>query len=222
MSDRHPFTELATAAYCPRKLYYERRDDDREIPDAVIERRTLAFEYDHLLDASHDDLADSPIAVAPEHYRERLEGTRDRLGDAWPYLVDPDDSGVLLTGRECRGVAHKVLSLDAPVPSLVSAGEPPDAGVWKPQSVRAVAAAKALAWERETPVERAFVEYPAHGVVREISLTTRRKAQYRAAVRTVESLDGPPPRLKNSDKCDHCEYRTECGVKTRSLRSLLG
>lgn len=222
MSDRHPFHELTTAAYCPRKLYYERRDDERDVPDSVLERRELAFEYDRLLTATADSLAESPIALPPERYRDRLARTRDQLGDAWSNLVEPADSRVLLTGRECRGVAHKILSLDTPIPTIVSTGEPPDVGVWEPHSVRAVAAAKALSWERETSVERAFVEYPAYGVVRELSLTTRRKAQYRTAVRTVESLDGPPPRLRNSEKCDHCEYRTQCGVKTRSLRSLLG
>mgnify|MGYP000536634911 CR=1 FL=1 len=35
-----------------------------------------------------------------------------------------------------------------PTPTIVSPGDPPDAGVWKPHSVQAVAAAKALAWER--------------------------------------------------------------------------
>ena len=33
-------------------------------------------------------------------------------------------------------------------------------------------------------VERAFVEYPAYGIVREIALTTRRKAAYRRVLRT--------------------------------------
>lgn len=100
-------------------------------------------------------------------------------------------------------------------------GEPPDTGVWEPQSVRLVAAAKALSWEREQPVETAVAEYPAYGVVRSVELTTRRTAAYREAVAAAEAIDGPPARTTNRSKCKGCEYSGQCGVRTRSLRSLL-
>jgi CRISPR-associated exonuclease Cas4 len=83
------------------------------------------------------------------------------------------------------------------------------------------AVANALAWERQREIPRALVEYPAVGAVREVELTCRRTAAYRRVLRTVRSMDGPPPRVDDS-RCESCEYRTECGVKTRSLRSLLG
>lgn len=213
-----PFSDLAIAAYCPRKLYYERREGDREVPPEVRERRDLAFRYGELL-APGFDLSDEPIAVTPTQFRARLHAARERL-DAWEALANPSGERVLLEGRESRGVAHKMLD-DPLAPAVVSAGEPPDRGVWAPQAVRAVAAAKALAWEREREVERAFVEYPAHGRIREVSLTTRRKALYRQAVETVKALDGPPPRLDSDEKCAACEFRPECGTRTRSLRSLL-
>ncbi|MEM4782238.1 MAG: hypothetical protein QXG03_11855 [Halalkalicoccus sp.] len=213
-------SDLATAAYCPRQLYYRRGEDDRGVPPEVADRRELAFEYDELLSASDAALAARPIDVSPTEYRESLARARERL-DAWSALADPPSRDRLLSGKECRGIASKVL--EAPLaPSYVSPGSPPERGVWEPQSVRAVALAKALSWERETPVERAFVEYPSYGVVREISLTTRRKAAYRSAIRTVEEIDGPPPRLNADPKCDSCEYRGRCGTRTRSLRSLLG
>ena len=213
-----PFSDLRTAAYCPRKLYYARRGD-RDPPAVVAERRDLAYRYEELVDAPDAAFAGLPTEAPPERYRRNLRRARDRIDD-WAALADPPRRDVLLTGRECRGVAHKVIE-GPPRPSVVSPGSPPDEGVWQPHSVHAVAAAKALAWERERPVERAYVEYPAYGVVREVRLTTRRKAEYRTTVRTVESLDGPPPRLQNRDKCDPCEYSDECGVRTRTLRSLL-
>jgi CRISPR-associated exonuclease Cas4 len=216
---KHAFSDLRSAAYCPRQCYYRRRDDDREPPPEVEQRRELAFRYDELLAGA--DLDDAPIAVTPTQFRTNLSCAKARF-DAFDELRDPADRDVLLTGKDCRGIAHKILELDTPVPSLVSAGSPPENGVWQPQTVHAVAAAKALAYERETPVERAFVEYPTYGVIREVPLTTRRKAAYRTAVRTLESIDGPPPRLDDRSKCEPCEYREECGVKTRSLRSLLG
>ncbi|MFB6220564.1 MAG: hypothetical protein ABEH90_03910 [Halolamina sp.] len=215
----HAFTDLATAAYCPRKLYHRERDPDAPaIPDAVEEIRELAFRYPELLAADDAALRAEPIEATPTQFRSRLSCVRER--PAWPGLADPPARDVRLDGRECRGVAHKVLETPL-APSIVSAGEPPPDGVWEPHSVRAVAAAKALAWEREEEVERAFVEYPAHGTVREIALTTRRKAAYRRALRVVETLDGPPPRVKNGEKCAACEYQADCGVRTRSLLSRL-
>lgn len=218
----HAFHELSTAAYCPRKLYYLRRKDRWKIPELVPERRALAFRYDELLAASDATLADRPIDPEPGEFRSNLVRSKRRHERAWPELTNPSLGETLLSGRECHGYAHKILELDTPVPSLLFTGKPPDNGVWGPHSVRAVAAAKALSWERETAIERAFIEYPAHGVIREIELTIRRKAHYRRIVRTVASIDGPPPRLRDRSKCEDCEFRAECGVKTRSLRSLLG
>lgn len=221
----HAFSELATAAYCPRQCYYARREDDFGAPPEAVEPvRELAFRYGELAGADDAALAAAPIEVPPARYRRTLDAARARL-DRFPGLVDPADRDVYLRGREAHGVAHKLLDGGAdepPVPSLVSAGAPPERGVYEPQSVRAVAAAKALANERERPVDTAFYEYPAYGVVRTVPLTTRRKAAYRRTVRTLEAMDGPPPRVDDDAKCAACDYRAECGVRTRSLRSLLG
>jgi CRISPR-associated exonuclease Cas4 len=217
------FSDLATAAYCPRKLYYRRRDSEEpEIPERVEQRREVAFSYERLL-ASDEALRSAPIEVTPTQFRSNLGCARARLGDAvWERLVDPDEREVFLSGRDCRGVAHKRLGMSPPSASLVFTGRPPENGVWQPQSVRLVAVAKALSWEEQTEIERVFAEYPAHGVVREVSVDTRRTAEYREAVRIADAIDGPPPRTDNRAKCEPCEFSGECGVRTRSLRSLLG
>ena len=216
----HTFRELETAAYCPRKLYYRRRDGPPDVPAEVERIRRLACDYERLLteDAA---LLSAPIEPAPATVRERLRAARDRIG-AWDALATPAETDVYLSGKDARGIAHKLVETDAgAVPSLVFTGKPPDQGVWEPQSVRLVAAAKALSWERERPVKRTVAEYPAYGVVREIEVTARRSGRYRRALRTAESIDGPPARVDNDAKCDPCEYREQCGVRTRSLRSLL-
>lgn len=220
---RVPFSDLRTAAYCPRKYYYRRTQDDREPPPEVESIRALADRYEALLESAPEGLEDEPIAVSPGRYREALAATRDRLAaaDQWTRLCEPDDRNVCVTGRDCRGIVHKVLE-DPLEPVLVSAGAPPERGVWDSQSVHAVAAAKALSWEHETAIERAWLEYPAYGVVRSLELTTRRKARYRRTLRTVREMDGPPARIDNRSKCDSCEFAGECGVRTRTLRSLLG
>ncbi|MEY7849341.1 hypothetical protein AB7C87_09090 [Natrarchaeobius sp. A-rgal3] len=219
------FSDLRTAAYCPRKCYYRRTNDDsdREPPPRVDAIRDLERRYEALLEASPGALATEPIAVAPVRYREALAATRSRLEEAecWERLRNPAERDRLASGRDCRGIVHKVLT-DPLEPVLVSTGRPPERGVWETQTVHAVAAAKALAWEEQTSVDRAWLEYPAYGVVRSFELTTRRKARYRRALRTVRKLDGPPPRINDRAKCDECEFASECGVRTRTLRSLLG
>lgn len=217
MSD-HAFTDLALAAYCPRKLYYRRRDD-APAPDRDA-RHELAFRYPELRDPA-TALGGEPIDVAPDEYRRALGRSKARIGAAtFEALADPPRRDAFLEGRRARGVAHKVIETPL-APSIVVAGAPPDRGVYRPQSVRAVAAAKALAWERETPVDRAYVEYATRGVVRTVELTARRTGRYRRALRTAASVDGPPARTRQRSKCEHCEYAGECGVRTRSLRSLL-
>lgn len=203
------------------------------MPPEARERIDLAFRYDELADAPDRTLRRLPLHRSPAAYRRNLTRLRDR--DEYDALVDPASERGFLSGKDCHGTVHKVLepgdggadgggaegSGSPPIPTLVSSGEPPENGVWEPQAVRAVGIAKALAWEREREIPRALVEYPAVGVVREVRLTTRKKAAYREALRAARSIDGPPPRVDDG-RCDACEYAGECGTRRRSLRSLLG
>ena len=215
-----PFSHLARAAYCLRQLYYAEKYDDHAPPPDVEAVRELAFRYEDLLAADDAELAGLPLSVPPDAYRANLERLTDR--DDWAALADPAGREVFLRGRDCHGIAHKVLDGDPPTPTLVSPGDPPERGVWEPQRVRAVAVAKALAWEREREIPRALVEYPAHGVVRTVRLTTRNAGAYRRTLWTVRRTEGVPPRVNDAAKCAACEYRTTCGTKTRSLKTLLG
>ena len=225
-----PFSDVARAAYCPRQLYYARREDDRAVPPDARARIDLAYRYPALADAPDATLRRLPIRRSPAAYRRNLDRLRER--DDYDRLADPERERAFVSGRDCRGTVHKVLSptapaddptapTDPPLPTVVSPGEPPENGVWEPQSVRAVAVAKAVAWEREREVPRALVEYPSVGAVREVRLTTRRKAAYRRALRAARAIDGPPSRV-DDDRCSACDYRDRCGVGRRSFRSLLG
>lgn len=218
MSESVTFSALATAAYCPRQLYYRRRDPPDGLPEAAKRARDLSGRYPDLAVASDAALETFDVAVPPDTYRRRLRGLRER--DCWQTVTDPPESDVLLDGRDARGRVAKV-GYDPLRPVLVSPGDPAEDGVWEPQRVKAVAAALALAWRERTEVESALVEYPRHGVVRTVRLTARNRAAYRRTLRAVRGLDGPPPRLHDDARCGSCDYRTECGVKTRTLRSLL-
>lgn len=218
MTDTVPLSDLAFGAFCARKLYYARQED-RTPPPEHAAAMDLAFDYASILEGGPTAVADRDLTVDPEALVSNLESQRERL-DAWDALAAPDDREVFLAGKDVHGIAAKLLE-DPLAPTIVSPGQPPPDGVWQPQSVRAVGAAKALAWERETPVERAYVEYPRHGVVRVVEPTTRRRAEYRRTLRSVRAIDGPPPRLGNDAKCEACRFAAECGTRTRSLRSLL-
>lgn len=219
-----PFSDVARAAYCPRQLYYRRRDEERSVPPKARERIGVAFRYGELIDAPDRALRQLPLHRSPAAYRRNLTRLCER--DDYEALVDPEVDRGFLSGKDCHGTVHKVLEPNdsdpsvPPVPTLVSSGEPPKNGVWEPQAVRAVALAKALAWEREREVPRALVEYPAVGVVREVRLTTRKRAAYRRALRAARSIDGPPPRVDDG-RCESCDYQADCGTERRSLRSLL-
>ena len=215
MPDTIAFGDLARAAYCPRQLYYVRRDD-ADPPPEYEHARDLAGRYDELSVASEAALDTFDLAVPPPEFRANLDASLDDH----PRVSRPDETDVFLQGKDAHGRADKVFTGPLAV-SVVTHGDPPEQGVWEPQTVRVVAAAKALSWREETPVERAFVEYPRHGVVRGVDLTTRRKAAYNRALRAARSIDGPPPRLHDDAKCGACEYSDECGTKTRTLRSLL-
>jgi CRISPR-associated exonuclease Cas4 len=215
--DSVPFSDLALAAYCPRKLYYARRgvDDDLDPPDRHDAASHLAADYDALAVASDAALASYDLAVEPPEFRSNLAASRARHA-----VSDPAETAVFLRGKDAHGRAAKV-HRDPLAPSLVTPGRPPEAGVWEPQAVRAVAAAKALSWRERTTADCAYVEYARHGVVRKVALTTRKKAAYRRALRAARGLDGPPPRIHDDAKCGACEYREECGTRTRTLGSLL-
>lgn len=218
VSEKVSFSALATAAYCPRQLYYRRRDPPDGVPVSADRAYDLAGRYPDLALASDAALRTFDLAVPPDTYRRRLRALRER--DCWSTVTDPPERDVFLDGRDARGRVQKV-GYNPLRPVLVSPGDPADDGVWEPQRVRAVAAALALSWRERTEVDSALVEYPRHGVVRTVRLTARNRAAYRRTLRAVRGLDGPPPRLRDDARCRSCDYRTECGVKTRTLRSLL-
>jgi CRISPR-associated exonuclease Cas4 len=88
------FSDLRTAAYCPRKCYYQRRRDsgEREPPPELGSIRALATRYEELLEADRD-LAVEPIAISAGTYHARLAATQERLTEDGHWNSTP---------RSCR------------------------------------------------------------------------------------------------------------------------
>lgn len=210
------FGALGIAAYCPRQLWYHRRTDDT--PDRADDARAIALAYDRLRAQSIDG---DRLAVTPDAAADNIDRARQQFPDLWPHLESPAATDVFVSGRDAHGEVAKLLGTDPPTPTLVSAATPPDEGVWKPHAVRAVAAALAVAWESNTRIGRTIFEYPRHGIVRSVAITAQRRATYRRVLRIAKSMDAPPSRIDNDAKCGACPYQETCGVKTRSLTSLL-
>lgn len=101
------FTELTRAAYCPRQLYYARRDGDSGPPPAVRKKKALAFDYRALRDASDERLRAAPVDVDPATYRAALDRLAAR--DDWDALCTPVATNVALTGKDCQGRVDKLL-----------------------------------------------------------------------------------------------------------------
>lgn len=207
------FSELAQAAYCLRKLHHNRVDGWEATHDGTTPDR-LSHRYDELLDCR---VPEEALDLDPATVAANLERTRERFPDAWPSLRSPAETGVFLRSRVCRGYANKVLDTDPPVPTFASSGHPPSEGVWRPHAVRAVAIGLALAWDRGQAIERVFVEYPAHGMVRQVPLSERRQATYQRVLRAVDRMSESPPRTEDASKCRRCEYEDRCGSRSSFL-----
>lgn len=211
------FSELALGAYCLRKLHYRRQrtPEDKHSANCASD---LAQRYSALLTTS---VPASRLGTDPDTVATNLRRAKDRYPSAWPSLLDPSMSDRVIEGLDCRGRVTKILETEPPVPTLVSPGRPPENGVWHPHAVKAVAAATALASESGRSVDRTFLEYPRYGVIRPVRMTARRVAEYRRTLEAVRNLATPPARTDNTSKCQTCEYQEECGVQSRSLRSML-
>ncbi len=185
------FSDLSAKAACLRTLSNTRETNEQKhsSPDDCERTVELAYQYQELVDTDEQTLGALPIERSPEAYRAALHGLEERAD--WAGLVAPDSRRVRLEGVNCHGLVHKILCNgdNPPKPSIVSTESPPEIGVWQPDAVRAVAAAKALAHERDRTVPWAIVEYPAAGVVRDVRLTARRKVTYRRVLRAIQSTE---------------------------------
>ncbi|MFP4530140.1 MAG: hypothetical protein ACLFNC_02495, partial [Halodesulfurarchaeum sp.] len=87
MPDTVPLSDLALAAFCPRKLHYARQTD-RSPPPEYDTSLELSRRYADFLDPHPETPPADALAVHPSTFRAALKRARDGM-QAWPALVDP-------------------------------------------------------------------------------------------------------------------------------------
>lgn len=194
-----PLSQLRTATYCPDRDQY--RGGHTAVSDHPAERRSLAFRYPQLIAAETPLLAELPIGVPPETYRHKLRQLRSR--SIWSQLVNPADTDRQISTQDCHGAIPKVIKNPAR-PVLISASRPPAHGVWRAQTVAAVAAIAGLRSDGEKTSNRAIVEYPGHGEVRSITITPQHRRQYQRALQRCDP---------GIDRSDHAPATTQASVR---------
>lgn len=195
-----------------------------------------------------DGYSDSDsVEIDLQKIASNLEVTRDEF-DFWDSITRPLYVHLYLDNGQLHGTLEKVFKVKIEDMddgsnerlsfSLIKTGEPPENGVWKTQRTEASAAYRLFKdqirevdglgfpnTEAENPTlsKEIFVEYPRVGKIRKKRIRTD---DFRRLDRIIEKLKEaskgyPPSRIDNRSKCEVCDYREECGVKTQSLLTRL-
>lgn len=193
--------EFQTAACCVEQIR-SAGDNQRESKYSVKERQSLAFRYPQLLSADKRLLAELPIGVAPEAYKQRLRWYESNW-DRWAQFTSPAETHAVVVGDFLQDVISK--RFESPLScSLIASGAPPESGVWNTHAVMAVATMDALSEQYNKSVNAAYIEYPAYGVIRPVHRTKANETSY---LRTRDALiksDSKRSMLQKTPGCEEC------------------
>ena len=223
-------SEVRNAVYCGRQAYYERQREACRIPTAETRvLRELAYIYPTLIDSPEDALrracetAGVSVALDISEASETLAETRDERPRLWEGVARPDREERYVENGRLRGTIDK-LSFEedeGTVVSVVKTGTPPANGVWSSERVEAAAVHELASANHE--VGCVVFEYPRVGALRRIEVGNDDERGLERALGTLEEIDDgmPPSRTDNRTKCESCDFKKECGVKTKSVLTRL-
>lgn len=226
---RFHVSEVRRSTYCGRQAYYESQREACRIPSPETRvLREVAHIYPLVIDSPADalrraerrtgvsvplDLTDAADALAEE---------REENPERWEAVAHPDREERYFEGEDLHGAVDKLsFGGDGVLVSVVKTGTPPRNGVWGSERVEAAAVRRMVSREHE--FGGVVFEYPRVGALRRVELG---RDDVRALERALETLDGiengvPPSRTDNRSKCESCDFREECGVKTKSVLTRL-
>ena len=223
-------SEVRNAIYCGRQAYYEARREACRLPSPETRiLRELAYVYPVLADSPDDALrraeetAGVSVSLDISGAADALAERRDDNPELWDSVARPDRAERYLENERLRGTVDK-LSFDddgSAVVSLVKTGTPPANGVWSSERVEAAALCELVSTSYD--VSCVVVEYPRVGALRRVEVGPDDERTLERAIETLEEIEKgvPPSRTDNRSKCESCDFKEECGVKTKSVLTRL-
>lgn len=223
-------SEVRNAIYCGRQAYYEARREACRLPSPETRiLRELAYVYPILADSPDDalrraeDTAGVSVSLDISGAADALAERRDDNPELWDVVARPDREERYLENERLRGTVDK-LSFDddgGAVASLVKTGTPPANGVWSSERVEAAAIHELVSTSYD--VSCVVVEYPRVGALRRVEVGSDDERTLERAIETLEEIEKgvPPSRTDNRSKCESCDFKEECGVKTKSVLTRL-
>lgn len=167
------------------------------------------------------DLSDAIDALAETHENDP---------DLWDVVAYPDREERYVENDRLRGTVDKLSfssgedeeeNEDSVVISLVKTGAPPADSVWSSERVEAAALRELVSTNGD--VSCVVVEYPRVGALRRVEVGRDDERALERAIETLEEIEKgvPPSRTDNRKKCESCDFKQECGVKTKSVLTRL-
>ena len=235
--DRMAFhvSEVRNAVYCGRQAYYESKREACRLPSPETRvLRELAYLYPTVIESPEKALrraqetAGVSVSLDLSGAADTLSGTRNDDPTLWDAVARPDrEERYLKNGRLC-GTVDKLSfrdgedgERDSVVASLVKTGTPPANGVWSSERVEAAAIHELVSTNHD--VSFVVVEYPRVGELRCVEVGRDDERALERAIETLEEIEEgvPPSRTDNRSKCESCDFKEECGVKTKSVLTRL-
>ena len=230
MSPFH-ISEVRRAIYCGRQAYYESQREACRIPSPETRvLREVAYLYPTVVESPEDALrrAEETAGVSTSldmsEAAEALADEREKNPGLWEAVAHPDREERYFEGNSLRGTVEKLSFGDdgeGVLASVVKTGTPPPNGVWR--SERAEAAAVRRMVSREYDLRGVVFEYPRVGALRRVEVGRDDARTLERALERLEDIEKgvPPSRTENRNKCESCEFKDECGVKTKSVLTRL-
>jgi len=221
-------SEVRNAVYCGRQAYYEAQREACRIPSPKTRVvRELAHLYPTVVE-SPDEASRRARENAGVSLSLDLSDASDALAEArddselWDIVAYPDREERYVESDVLHGTVDKLsFTEEGVVVSVVKTGAPPANGVWQSEHVEAAAFERLVSATQN--VRFVVVEYPRSGALRRVEVG---KDDVRALERARETLEEigkgiPPSRTDNRSKCESCDFKQECGVKTKSVLTRL-
>jgi len=228
---RFHVSEVRRAVYCGRQAYYESGREACRVPSPETRvLREVAYLYPTVVESPDDALrraeetAGVSVSLDLTDAAEALADEREKNPERWEAVAYPDREERYFEGESLRGTVDKLSFGDdgeGVLVSVVKTGTPPRNGVWGSERAEAAAVQRLVSHTHD--VRGVVFEYPRVGALRHVEVGRDDARALERALERLEDIENgvPPSRTENRNKCESCDFREECGVKTKSVLTRL-